>query len=109
MFASGLICTLRFDPRDMAEIRVFHEDRFLCRAVCAELAGATVSLRDILRARNQRRRDLRGILRDRQSAVETLLDVKRGGSTETEDAQPAQEEKPPPKQSAPTLKRYRNE
>jgi putative transposase len=31
--------TLRFDPRDMAEIRVFHQDRFLCRAICAELAG----------------------------------------------------------------------
>ena len=35
----GETVTLRFDPRDMAEIRVFHEDRFLCRAVCAELAG----------------------------------------------------------------------
>ncbi|MEP7274348.1 MAG: Mu transposase C-terminal domain-containing protein, partial [Acidobacteriota bacterium] len=39
----GETVTLRFDPRDMAEIRVFHEDKFLCRAVCAELAGATVS------------------------------------------------------------------
>ncbi len=28
----------RSDPSDMAEIRVFHEDKFLCRAVCAELA-----------------------------------------------------------------------
>ena len=30
---------LRYDPRDMAEVRVFHEGRFLCRAVCQELAG----------------------------------------------------------------------
>ena len=59
----GETVTLRFDPRDMAEIRVFHRDRFLCRAVCAELAGATVPLREILRARNHRRRELRGILR----------------------------------------------
>jgi putative transposase len=36
----GETVTLRFDPRDMGEIRVFHEDRFLCRAVCAELAGS---------------------------------------------------------------------
>lgn len=105
----GETVTLRFDPRDMAEIRVFHGDRFLCRAVCAELAGATVPLREIIRARNRRRRELRGILRDRQSAVETLLEVKRGEITETGDAQTAQEEKPAPKQSAPTLKRYRNE
>ena len=34
---------LRYDPRDVAEVRVFHEDRFVCRAVCQELAGETVS------------------------------------------------------------------
>ena len=48
----GETVTLRFDPRDMAEVRVFHNDKFLCRAVCAELAGEAVALRDILRARN---------------------------------------------------------
>jgi putative transposase len=85
--------TLRFDPRDMAEIRVFHEDKFLCRAVCAELAGATVPLREILRARNRQRRELRGILRNRQTAVETLLDLKRGEVTEKEDA-PSAPDKP---------------
>jgi putative transposase len=77
--------------------------------VCAELAGATVPLREILRARNRRRCELRGILRDRQSAVETLLEIKRGELTETGDAQPAQEGKSAPKQSTPALKRYRNE
>ena len=51
----GETVTLRFDPRDMAEIRVFHEDKFLCRAVCPELAGATVPLRELLRARNRQR------------------------------------------------------
>jgi putative transposase len=25
---------LRYDPRDMAEVRVFYQDRFLCRAIC---------------------------------------------------------------------------
>jgi len=102
----GETVTLRFDPRDMAEIRVFHEDRFLCRAVCAELAGATVSLRDILRARNQRRRELRGVLRDRQSAVDTLLEMKRGEVMEKKNASAADQ---PAAKSTTTLKRYRNE
>ena len=31
--------TLRYDPRDLAEVRLFHEGRFLCRAICPELAG----------------------------------------------------------------------
>lgn len=105
----GETVTLRFDPRDMAEIRVFHEDKFLCRAVCAELAGATVPLREILRARNRRRRELRGVLRDRQTAVDTLLDLKRGEVTEKEDAPPIPADKPAAKRPAPALKRYRNE
>jgi hypothetical protein len=84
----GETVTLRFDPRDMAEIRVFHRDRFLCRAVCAELAGETVPLRELLRARNRRRRELRGLLRDRQTAVNTLLDLKRGEITEKNDEPP---------------------
>jgi hypothetical protein len=72
----------------MAEIRIFHQDRFLCRAVCAELAGEIVPLREILRARNRRRRELRGVLRDRQTAVNTLLAVKRGEITEKNDEPP---------------------
>jgi putative transposase len=40
----GETVTLRIDPRDLAEIRVFYKDKFLCRAICAELAGQTVPL-----------------------------------------------------------------
>ncbi|MBI1748610.1 MAG: DDE-type integrase/transposase/recombinase [Acidobacteria bacterium] len=105
----GETVTLRFDPRDMAEIRVYHNERFLCRAVCAELAGATVPLREILRARNQQRRELRGVLRDRQATVDTLLQMKRGEDMEKEDAPPAPGDKPTAKQAATALKRYRNE
>jgi putative transposase len=104
----GETVTLRFDPRDMAEIRIFHQDQFLCRAICAELAGEVVPLREILRARNRRRRELRGVLQDRQTAVDTLLDLKRGGNTEKKDepqATPAE----PRKQTRPALKRYWNE
>ena len=43
---------LRYDPRDIAEVRVFHHDRFICRAICQELAGQTVALREIVQARN---------------------------------------------------------
>jgi putative transposase len=105
----GETVTLRIDPRDMAEIRVFHEDKFLCRAVCAELAGETVPLREILRARNRRRRELRGVLRDRQAAVNTLLDLKRGEITDKNNQPPTPTEEPAATKPAPALKRYRNE
>jgi hypothetical protein len=52
----GEAVTIRCDPRDLAEIRVFHHDRFLCRAICPELAGRTIGIKDITAARNTRRR-----------------------------------------------------
>ena len=36
----GESVVLRYDPRDMAEVRLFHRGKFLCRAICPELAGA---------------------------------------------------------------------
>jgi len=70
---------IRYDPRDLGEVRVFYQDRFLCRAICHELAGETVPLRDILQARNRRRRELRQTLRERTQIVETLLEARQGG------------------------------
>lgn len=49
------------DPRDMAELRVYHQEQFLCRAVCQELAGQTISLKEMIRARNHRRLVLKAL------------------------------------------------
>ena len=68
---------LRYDPRDMAEIRLFYHDRFLCRAICQELAGETVALGEIVNARNRRRRQLRQTLGERRRLVDSLLEAKR--------------------------------
>jgi putative transposase len=96
--------TIRFDPRDMGEIRVFYKDRFLCPAVSAELAGETIPLRDIVRVRNQRRRELSSILHDRQQMVDSLLQLKKGSTPKEIHASAAT-----PSVSAARIKRYRNE
>jgi putative transposase len=96
---------LRYDPRDMAEIRVFYHDRFLCRAVCQELAGETVSLREIIKARRQHRRQLRQTLQQRRRLVDSLLEAKRWTPAKQEPGPPP----PDPTPSAPKLKRYFNE
>lgn len=70
----GEAVTVRFDPADMAELRIYHRDRFLCRAICTELAGDTVSLTDIVRARRARQRDLAQAIKDRRGLVDALLD-----------------------------------
>ena len=96
--------TIRFDPRDMGEIRVFFKDRFLCRAISAEIAGETVALRDIVRVRNSRRRELKSTLDSRQKTVDVLLQLKKGQSIErTQISEPVA---PAP---ATRIKRYRNE
>jgi len=50
----GEVVTIRDDPRDLAEPRVYHQDRFRCRAICPELAGQTLALKDGVRARTER-------------------------------------------------------
>jgi putative transposase len=65
--------TIRYDPRDLAEIRVFHRNRFLCRAICPEHAGQTVTLKDIQTARANHRRSLRGQINERVARVVDFL------------------------------------
>ncbi len=96
--------TIRYDPRDMAEIRVFHKERFLCRAICAELAGETIPYRDIIRVRNSRRKELRKILDERQKTVDMLLQLKKGENVVK--ASPSANTDAPP---GVRIKRYRNE
>jgi putative transposase len=50
--------TIRYDPRDLAEIFVYAENEFVCRAICAELADQTVSLTSIIKTRNKRKKEL---------------------------------------------------
>src|SRR5215813_541863 len=109
----GEAVIIRYDPRDMAEIRVFHQQRFLCRAICAELAGETIALREIIQARTHRRKALRHTLQDRARTVEALLEAHRGDHPV--DASPVTNdpaitrEKDRAREDLPQLKRYLNE
>jgi putative transposase len=93
----GEAVTIRYDPRDLTEVRVFHEDRFVCTATCPELATTTISLKELVAARNKRRRELRGEIRERRTLVDELLAVHNP------------EAPPRPTRPASRLKRYRNE
>lgn len=94
--------TIRHDPRDVAEIRVYHRDRFLCRAINAEHADRTVSLRDVQAARRVRRKALRTGINERIAAVPTAADTRAGPDAEV-GPQPA------PKRRRPRLKIYRED
>jgi len=64
---------IRYDPQDLAEVRVYHENRFLCRAFCNELESQKVSLKEIESARRQRRNELSKLLTSRRRAVESYV------------------------------------
>jgi putative transposase len=99
----GETVTIRYDPRDMTEIRVFHEDRFLCRAVSQELSGQQVSLADIIRARKTRRRELRTRLKTHREVVEALLEAHK---TDMERLPEPPSSPPPVEPTTSRLKRY---
>ena len=69
----GESVTLRYDPRDLSEVRVFHRDVFLCRAVSEEHAGETVTLKDIAAARRAHRQSLRATITERVARVADFL------------------------------------
>ncbi len=94
---------IRYDPLDMAEIRIFHRDSFICRAVCQELSGQTISLKEIIQARTQRRKQVQAGIDERAAIVERFLAVHQP------DPSPPGEVLPPPPQTAHHLKRYINE
>jgi putative transposase len=95
---------IRYDPRDLAEVRVYHRDAFLCRALCQELAGQTIGLEALTRARNERRQRLRAGLSGRAAAVAALL----AAHQPQEPPGPPRPEPTPPA-APPRLKRYLNE
>jgi putative transposase len=67
--------TIRYDPRDLSEIRVFHRNKFLCRAISEEHAGEAVTLKDIQAARRAHRRSLRSTINERVARVVDFLPV----------------------------------
>ena len=99
----GESITVRYDTRDMGEVRVFYRDKFLYHISRVDWRGC--ALREIVRSRNQRKNELRNILKNRQQAVDALLDLKRGHVSKEPDANSAVPIQP----AAPKLKRYRNE
>ena len=81
--------TIRYDPRDLSEVRVFHRDRFLCRAVSEEHAGGAVTLKDIEAARRAHRRALRAGIDERVARVADYLPAR------ADPPRPAKPEQPP--------------
>lgn len=95
---------IRYDPADMGEIHVFYQDRFLCRAICAELSDRKVSLKEIVKARTERRKQVRAGLSTRAAMVNRYVEIhQEPPAPHTVAAEPAVAS------TRPRLKRYIND
>ncbi|MDY7522838.1 Mu transposase C-terminal domain-containing protein [Sphingomonas sp. 10B4] len=65
--------TVRYDPRDVGEVRVFHRNAFLCRAVSPDHAGLNITLKDVQSARLAYRRRVRSEIEERKARVADYL------------------------------------
>jgi putative transposase len=96
---------IRYDPADMGEIHVFYQDRFLCRAICAELSDRKVSLKEIEKARSERRKQVRAGLSTRAAMVNRYVEMHQ----EPPSAPKTVVAEPVAASVQPRLKRYINE
>lgn len=64
---------IRYDPRDLAEIRVFFNDDFICTAVSQELDTDKVSLKEIIKARKEKKKLLRCVIKKSRNMVDARL------------------------------------
>ena len=69
----GESVVIRYDPRDLAQISVFLHDEFICHAICQELAGHTISLKEIIKARRSKKKELRQIINRRQVLLSDIF------------------------------------
>jgi len=96
---------IRYDSADLAEIRVFHQGHFICRAISPDLAGQTVSLKEIEKARAERRKQVKVDLSTREALVEQYLSAHHQETPKPE----KQAKEPAETTGRPPLKRYINE
>lgn len=99
----GESVTIRYDPRDVGEVRVFHRNTFLCRAISPEHAGQSITLKDVQAARVAYRRRLAGKIRETTARVADFLPAMHltGPS-----APPAPDLAPAPAPKCPRLRTY---
>jgi putative transposase len=69
--------TVRYDPRDISEVLVYLDNELVCRAKCAEIADQRPSLKELMKARNAYKRDLRKDIKASVSFADSFPESQR--------------------------------
>lgn len=78
----GETVEIRYDPRDISEIRIFYNREFLYNAIATTFEGYSVSLKEIESERNKQRRKLsKELTISTQSVIEKIKQEKNSGQS----------------------------
>ncbi|MED1305534.1 transposase [[Bacillus thuringiensis] serovar konkukian] len=90
---------IRYDPRDIAEIRVFYKGTYLCTAISSTVDGYSIGLKELQAARNKQRRKLKNNVMITTKSVVEHLKIEKDATEKVEQVKPITSK----------LKRYKNE
>ncbi|MGR5992305.1 Mu transposase C-terminal domain-containing protein, partial [Bacillus paranthracis] len=81
----GETVEIRYDPRDISEIRIFYNREFLYNAIATTFEGYSVSLKEIESERNKQRRKLsKELTISTQSVIEKIKQEKNSNQSKKE-------------------------
>lgn len=75
----GYDVIIRYDPRDLSEIRVYWQEQYFCTATCKELTGKKETIKDIAQARNRRHKALEREISARSDLVRLYMQAAGNG------------------------------
>jgi putative transposase len=62
---------VRYDPMDVSQVFVFHENEFVCIAGCPELCGRKPTQKEIQKAKTYRKKHLRSTISSAKALVKS--------------------------------------
>lgn len=95
---------VRYDPSDVSQIFVFHENTFVCNAVCADIGDIKPSYQDIQKARSLRKKELHLTISTAQALVKSYS--KESARPIPEAKEPETKAPEPPKKTPVLIRRY---
>lgn len=82
---TGHDVVIRYDPRDLSQIRVYWHEQYFCTATCEKLTGKKQTIKDIATARNRRRKALEREISARSDLVKLYMQAAGNGEIDEGD------------------------
>lgn len=100
---------IRYDPRNLSEIRVYWHEEYFCTATCEELTGTKRTIKEVATARNRRRKALKREISARSDLVKLYMQSAGDGEIDEGDEPSASPRCKVQRPNQPRLKVYKTD